>query len=205
MPPGGRVGVSCPALPAGVSGGPAGRPGPAGPDDSAKLEGLRSGSQPSGDMPPGAALPGGTGPAGKPGSTGGTGPAERSRPRGGTGPRGSAGPRLAGRPALSTGWGPGGGTGPGKDAGPAPGRDAGPAPGRDAGPAPGRAGPPGLVSWPRRGSGGPDAATSQGAEVVGDGGANEANGSGTRCAVSCGSPPSGMGAGSHGGPPGGVT
>ena len=48
-----------PAFPAGR----AGCPGPAGPDGSAKLEGLRSGSQPSGDMPPGAALPGGTGPA----------------------------------------------------------------------------------------------------------------------------------------------
>ena len=105
------------------------------------------------------------------------------------GPAGAAGPRLAGRPALSPGPRPVGGTGPGMGAGPAA----------------GRAGPPGLVSWPRRGSGGPDAATSQGAEVVGDGGANEANGSGTRRTVSCGSPPSGMGAGSHGGPPGGVT
>ncbi len=56
---------------------------------------------------------------------------------------------------------------------------------------------------------GPESATgwaaSHGAGVAGADGAKRANGSGARCTGSCGSSPSGLGAGSHGGPPGAET
>ena len=52
---------------------------------------------------------------------------------------------------------------------------------------------------------GPGWSASHGADVTGADGAKRANGSGARCTGSCGTSPSGMGAGSHGGPPGAET